>query len=101
LFRTSRGAGLGAILSATVHILLHCSLLIVEALTGEVVELQKPAGFHYHIGAGVTRDGIVRDSLKGRKDLSFKHAEFSRVKASVQAQVLMENGYSASKSNLP
>lgn len=65
-----RGAGLSAILSATVHILLHCCLLIIEALTGEVVELQEPAGFHHHIGAGVTRDGIVRDSLKERKYLS-------------------------------
>lgn len=75
--RTSRGAGLSAILSATVHILLHCRLLIIEALTGEVVELQEPAGFHYYVGAGVTRDGIVRDSLQERKDLSLNMQFFT------------------------
>lgn len=66
-----RGAGLGAILGATVHVLLHRRLLVIEALTGEVVEFQEPAGFHYHVGAGVTRDGILWDGLKERKRFKF------------------------------
>lgn len=81
--RTARGAGFSAVLCATVHLLLHHCLLIVKALTGEVVELQEPARFHYHIGAGVTRDGIVRDGLQERKGFSFN-------------RVFMDKGISAS-----
>ncbi|KAK7806800.1 hypothetical protein U0070_010284 [Myodes glareolus] len=59
-----RGAGLSPVLRATVHVLLHCRLVVIQLLTGEVVQLKKPTGLYDHVGAGVTRDSILGNGLE-------------------------------------
>lgn len=62
--RTLRGAGLSSILRATVYVLLHCCFVVVQLLTGEVVQLKEPAGLYHYIGAGVTRNSILGNGLE-------------------------------------
>lgn len=62
--RVLGGAGLSPILRATVHVLLHCRLVVIQLLTGEVVQLEKPTGLYDHIGAGVTRNSILGNGLE-------------------------------------
>lgn len=59
-----RGAGLSPVLRATVHVLLHCRLVVIQLLTGEVVQLKKPTGLYDHVGTGVTRNSILGNGLE-------------------------------------
>lgn len=63
LSRTLRGAGFSSILCATVYVLLHGRLIIIQLLTGEIVQFKKPAGLYNHVGAGVARNSILGNGL--------------------------------------
>lgn len=64
LSRTLRGAGFSSILCATVYVLLHGRLIIIQLLTGEIVQFKEPAGLYDHVGAGVARNSILGNGLE-------------------------------------
>lgn len=68
LSRTLRGAGFSSILCATVYVLLHGRLIIIQLLTGEIVQFKEPAWLYDHVGAGVARNSILGNGLEEKTE---------------------------------
>ena len=68
LSRTLRGAGFSSILCATVYVLLHGRLIIIQLLTGEIVQFKEPARLYDHVGAGVARNSILGNGLEEKTE---------------------------------